>query len=206
MSVLNEIAPDIYQWSEFSDEKQLKFNGYFLVHQGESVIIDPPFLSDDGLEGLKSLIKKNLDSPVKAVLLTNVHHDRMSQKIKEIFGIPVYIHENDAGALDFNADNTFKGHQELFCELRVIHLENQKSPGESAFYLEDKKKMFIGDALIGKFPGKLNMLPSDKFKDIEKARKSLQILKNFDFEDLLLGDGEFVLGKGKAIFEEFLNQ
>jgi len=66
--------------------------------------------------------------------------------------------------------------------------------------------MFVGDALIGKFSGKLNMLPSEKFKDIDKARKSLHILKNYDFEDLLLGDGEYVLGKGKKVFEEFLNQ
>ena len=54
MSVLNEIAPNLYQWSEFSVEKQLRFNGYYLVHNGESVIIDPPVLLDDELQNLKS--------------------------------------------------------------------------------------------------------------------------------------------------------
>ena len=101
MSVFKEIASDIYQWSEFSSEKQLNFNGYYLAYLSESVIIDPPFLSDDGLKDLQNLIKKKSDSPLKAVLLTNVHHDRMCQKLKEVFGIPVYIHENDADALDF---------------------------------------------------------------------------------------------------------
>ena len=42
MSLFTEVAADIYQWSEFSDEKQLSFNGYYLVHGEESVIIDPP--------------------------------------------------------------------------------------------------------------------------------------------------------------------
>ena len=93
-----------------------------------------------------------------------------------------------------------------FCELKVIHLENQKSPGESAFYLEDKKTLFIGDALIGKVPGKLNLLPPEKFADINEARKSLQVLRNFDFEDLFLGDGESILSKGKEALEELLSQ
>jgi len=204
MSVFKEIASGIYQWSEFSSEKQLNFNGYYLAYLSESVIIDPPFLSDDGLQDLQNLIKKKSDSPLKAVLLTNVHHDRMCQKLKEVFGIPVYIHENDADTLDFKADHTFGNYDELFCGLKVIHLVNQKSPGESAFYLEDQKKMFIGDALIGKIPGKLNLLPPEKFADINAARKSLVVLKNYDFDDLLLGDGEAILGKGKEALEKLL--
>ena len=204
MSVFNEIASGLYKWSEFSVEKQLSFNGYYLVHNRESVIIDPPFLSDDGLLDLKNLIDKKSDSPLKAVLLTNVHHDRMCQKLKEIFSIPVYIHENDADILDFKADHVFGNHDELFCGLKVIHLANQKSPGESAFYLEDQKKMFIGDALIGRISGKLNLLPPDKFTDINAARKSLIVLKKYDFDDLLLGDGEAILGKGKEALEKLL--
>jgi len=154
---------------------------------------------------LKNLLIKNSDSPLKAILLTNVHHDRISQKAKEIFNVPVYIHENDVSELDFEADHTFVNGDKLFCGLKVIHLKNQKSPGESAFYLEDQKKMFVGDALIGKVSGKLNMLPPEKFVDIDEARKSLQVLRSFDFDDLLLGDGECILDKGKETLEEFLN-
>ena len=206
MPEIKKIFPNIYQWSEFSDEKKLNFNGYYLSNNGESVIIDPPVLLDNGLQSLKSLIQINSDSPLKAVLLTNVHHDRITQELKKIFEIPVYIHEKDAIGLDFQADHKFIDGDKLFCGLRVIHLENQKSPGESAFYLEDQKSIFIGDALIGKFPGKLNMLPPEKFADINKAKNSLQVLKNFDFDNILLGDGECIIGKGKKVFEIFLNQ
>ena len=206
MSVFKEIAPGLYKWSKFSTEKQISFNGYYLVYNGESVIIDPPILLDDELQLLKNLIEKNSNSPLKAILLTNVHHDRMSQKIKEIFSVPVYIHENDASELGFEADHTFVNYDELFCGLKVIHLKNQKSPGESAFYLKGQKQIFIGDALIGEIPGKLNLLPSEKFADINEARESLQVLRHFDFDDLLLGDGESILGKGKEALEEFLNR
>ena len=206
MSKFNEVVPGLYQWSEFSVEKQLNFNGYYLVNNEESVIIDPPILLSDELQSLKNLIEKNSNIPLKAILLTNVHHDRISQKIKEVFKVPVYIHEKDASELEFQADHTFVNGDKLFCGLKVIHLENQKSPGESAFYLEDQKKMFVGDALIGKVPGRLNMLPPDKFVDIDEARKSLQVLKSFDFDDLLLGDGECIFGKGKKTLEKFLSQ
>jgi glyoxylase-like metal-dependent hydrolase (beta-lactamase superfamily II) len=117
----------------------------------------------------------------------------------------VYIHENDVNELGFQPDYTFVNGDQLFCGLKVIHLENQKSPGESAFYLEGQKKMFIGDALIGKIPGKLNMLPPEKFVDINEARKSLHVLGGFDFDCLLLGDGECILGVGKKTFEDFLS-
>ena len=56
---------------------------------------------------LTHLIKKNSDSPLKAILLTNVHHDRTSQKVKEVFKVPVYIHKRDASELGFQADHTF---------------------------------------------------------------------------------------------------
>ena len=138
MSALKKISPNLYQWSEFSAEKQLNFNGYYLVHNGESVIIDPPVLLDNDLQSLKNLLIKNSDSPLKAILLTNVHHDRISQKAKEIFNVPVYIHENDVSELDFEADHTFVNGDKLFCGLKVIHLKSQKSSGESAFYLEDQ--------------------------------------------------------------------
>ena len=203
---MKEILPDIYTWHEFSEEKQLNFNGYLYISGKESVLIDPPGMTKQDFSELENLVGENSAHPLKAILLTNVHHDRTSQKVKEVFKVPVYIHKSDASELGFQADHTFVNGDKLFCGLKVIHLENQKSPGESAFYLEGQKKMFVGDALIGKVFGKLNMLPPDKFVDIDEARKSLRVLKSFDFDDLLLGDGECILGEGKKTLEKFLGQ
>jgi glyoxylase-like metal-dependent hydrolase (beta-lactamase superfamily II) len=205
MCTLKKISSNIYKWSEFSVEKKLNFNGYYLIFNGESVVIDPPVLVDKDLKTLKNLIKENSDSPLKSILLTNVHHERTSKNVKEIFNVPVCIHESDAKELSFKADHTFVNGDKLYCGLQVVHLENQKSPGESAFYLEDQKTMFVGDALIGGEAGKLNMLPPEKFVNINEAKKSLHVLKNFDFDSLLLGDGESHLSEGKKIFEDFLS-
>ena len=135
---------------------------------------------------------------------TNVNHDRMCLKFKEIFNVPVYIHEEDASALDFEVDHTFCSDDVEFFGFEVIHLSNQKSPGECAFYLKDEKKMFIGDALIGRVPGELNLLPPEMFSDINLAVKSLKVLSGYDFDDLLLGDGESIIGNGKKALEKFI--
>ena len=82
MSYIQELNPDLFRWSEFSDEKQLNFNGYYLAHREEAVIIDPPDLNDDGMSELKGRIADHARSPLKAVLLTKVHNDRASLKFK----------------------------------------------------------------------------------------------------------------------------
>ena len=206
MSYLKELNPNLFHWSQFSDEKQLNFNGYYLAHRKESVLIDPPDLNDDGIRELTQQIAYHSGSSLKAVLLTNVHHDRASLKFKEIFQVPIYIHENDKDLLEFTPDETFKADEVLFCGLKVIHLKDQKSPGESAFLLADRKQLFVGDALIGKIKGQLNQLPPDKYKDIHKAKEALKILQSCDFDDLLLGDGEPIQGGAKKLLNSFLNE
>ena len=68
MSALKKISSNLYQWSEFSVEKQLNFNGYYLTHNGEAVIIDPPVLLDNDLQSLKHLIKKKIKELLKKSL------------------------------------------------------------------------------------------------------------------------------------------
>ena len=204
MSYLKQLNPNLFRWSEFSEEKQLNFNGHYLVNREESVLIDPPDLNDDGMSELKQRIVDHISCPLKAILLTNVHHDRASLKFKETFSVPIYIHESDKDLLDFTPDHTFEADEILYCGLKVIHLKDQKSPGESAFLLEDRKQLFVGDALIGKIPGKLNLLPPEKYKNIQKAKEALKTLQSYDFDDLLLGDGESIQGGAKKRLDSFL--
>lgn len=205
MTRFKEIASSIYSWPEFSEDKQLNFNGFLVFHQVESVLIDPPSLDESGVAELQSLLAKRPEYPLKAILLTNGHHDRMSQELKEKLSVPIVINEKDADLLDFSADQTFRGGETTFCGMRVIGFENQKSPGESAFLLADQKILIVGDALIGRVPGKVNMLPPDKFADIEKAKTGLQILRDVEFDTLLVGDGEPILANAKQAVIEFLD-
>ena len=70
---MNEILPNIYSWSVYSEEKKINFNGHLIASPDSSwgnVVIDPPQLSDPDLEQMKSL------GPVEYILITNRNHVR----------------------------------------------------------------------------------------------------------------------------------
>ena len=203
--MIKEVLPNIFSWNIYSEEKNLDFNGYFLVHNNESIIIDPPELTNDEEKELLSLINFNPSSPLNAILLTNIHHERASNLLKDTFSIPVWVNKFDKNNLEMSTDNTFIGGEKLFCGIESIQLEAQKSPGETAFYIRDLKVMILGDALIGKFPGQVSMLPSEKYKDIKKAKENLKLLMNYEFKTLLLGDGIPILKNAKEAVSDFLS-
>jgi len=58
--------------------------------------------------------------------------------------------------------------------------------------------------LIGKPPGKLNLMAPEKYKDPSKAREGIRVLLNYKFDSILVGDGASVLTGGKQAVEEFL--
>jgi glyoxylase-like metal-dependent hydrolase (beta-lactamase superfamily II) len=203
--MIKEVFPSIFSWSRYSEEKKLDFNGYFLINNNESIIIDPPELNKDEEKELLSLININFSSPLKAILLTNIHHERASHLLKDLFSIPVWVNEFDKHNLEMPTDNTFIGGEKLFCGIESIQLKGQKSPGETAFYIRELKVMILGDALIGKFPGQVNMLPLEKYKDIKKAKKNLKLLMSYEFNTLLLGDGTSILKNAKEAVSDFLS-
>jgi glyoxylase-like metal-dependent hydrolase (beta-lactamase superfamily II) len=88
--------------------------------------------------------------------------------------------------------------------MQIIQLDYQKSPGETALYMAEQKIIIVGDALIGKVPGQVNMLPSEKYKDIAKAKAGLKELLKYEFETLLVGDGESILKDAKEAVVKFL--
>jgi len=66
------------------------------------------------------------------------------------------------------------------------------------------KIIIAGDALIGKVPSQINMLPSDKHNDITKAKVGLKELLKHEVETLLVGDGESILKEAKEVVVKFL--
>jgi glyoxylase-like metal-dependent hydrolase (beta-lactamase superfamily II) len=202
--MINEILPNIFSWNIYSEEKSLNFNGYLIINNCESVIIDPPELSEDDEKELISIVNINSSSQLKAILLTNVHHARASHSLKNLFSIPVWINKFDRINLETPSSKTFKDGDILFSGIEAIQLEEQKTPGETAFYIREQKIMILGDALIGKVPGEVKMLPPEKFRDAFRAKENLKILLKYEFENLLLGDGTSILKNANKTVSTFL--
>lgn len=202
--MIKQIMPGLYSWSEFSEEKQMDFNGHLIIGKDESVIIDPPELGAEDAEELTKLLREHQSAPLKGILLTNVHHERASDSLRKKFSVPVWVNELDKGGLEAPADHTYKGGDILPCGIEAAQLDDQKSPGETAFYLRDQKTMLVGDAFIGKIPGQLNMLPPDKYQDPAKAKAGLKKLMDYEFSTLLVGDGTSIFQDAKATVATFL--
>ena len=188
---MKSIAPGIEQWSWFSEEKQMDFNGLVIIANDQCVIVDPPPINNEDRATLLRLAPTN-------IVLTNRDHVRETEAFRSEFTIPLYAPEADAPQMDITIDMTYADGDVLPGGLVAIHLRDMKSPGESALLLtQDRGYLILGDALIGKPPGELRLLPAEKFADVNKAKESLARLLDYEYEAVLAGDGASVLCGGK---------
>ena len=198
---MEEILKDIYIWSIFSPEKGFNFNGWFILKQNPlfgNVVIDPPQPSDDDLAQMRSL------GGVSEIIITNRDHVRWSKELKNKFDAPIRMPSADASLVEIEVDSTFDDGDALAGFLKAVHVPNNKSPGETALYWQLRKILFIGDAVIGKPPGNVSLLPQEKYADITLARNGINVLADLDFEALLLSDGQPIPKDGKMAVENFI--
>lgn len=188
---MKSIAPGIEQWSWFSEEKQMDFNGLVITAHDQCVIVDPPPISDEDRAILRRLAPTH-------ILLTNRDHAREAEAFRTEFKVPIYAPEADASQMEIAIDTTYPDGGVLPGGLVAIHLRDMKSPGESALLLrQGNGYLILGDALIGKPAGELRLLPAEKFADVNKARESLTRLLDYEYEAVLAGDGTSILSGGK---------
>jgi glyoxylase-like metal-dependent hydrolase (beta-lactamase superfamily II) len=196
---MKNLLPGIWQWSWFSEEKQLDFNGLFLTVGEHKILIDPPPMTGDA----SSLILRN--GPVDYIIVTNRDHAREAARCQGEFHCQLYVPEADAAQMDFKSTKTFKDGELLPGGIWVIQLKDQKSPGESTLFVQQGKGVLIvGDALIGKPAGFVCMLPSEKYADVTKAQEGLRRLLKYNFDSLLVGDGVSILTGAKQAVERLL--
>jgi hypothetical protein len=189
---MKQVLPGIWQWSWFSPEKQIDFNGLLLTVGEHRVLVDPPPLTDVDRLQLRQ------GGALDYIVITNRDHDRQAADFKQEFQCQVLVPEVDAPQMEIKADKTYKDGELLPGGIWIVQLQNQKSAGESALFLQQGKGIIIvGDALIGKPPGALSMLPAEKYADREKAREGLRRLLKYNFETVLVGDGASILTNAK---------
>jgi glyoxylase-like metal-dependent hydrolase (beta-lactamase superfamily II) len=196
---MKNLLPGIWQWSWFSEEKHLDFNGLFLTVGEHKILIDPPPMTGDA----SSLILRN--GPVDYIIVTNRDHAREAAKYQSEFHCQLHVPEEDAAQMDLKPTKTFKDGELLPGGIWAIQLNNQKSPGESALFIQQGKGVLIvGDALIGKPSGSVSLLPTEKYADVGKAQEGLRRLLKYNFDSVLVGDGVSILTGAKQALERLL--
>jgi len=196
---MKQVLPGIWQWSWFSEEKQLDFNGLFLTVGEHKILVDPPPMTPEGRE----FIRRN--GPVDYIIVTNRDHAREAATCQAEFRCQVRVPEADAAQMEMKPTSTYRDGELLPGGIWAIQLKDQKSPGESALFIEQGGGVLIvGDALIGKPAGTVSMLAAEKYTDVAKAKLGLRRLLNYNFERLLVGDGVAILAGAKTQVERFL--
>ncbi len=196
---MKRLFSDVWQWSWFSEEKQLDFNGLFLVIGEQRILVDPPPVTEEA----RAVIRQA--GAVDCLILTNRDHVREAAACRSEFGGRLFAPALDAAALDLKPDVTYGDGEVLPGGVLVIGLKDQKSPGESALFLKrEGGVLIVGDALIGKPAGGVGMLPADKYADAVKAKEGLRRLLRYEFDSLLVGDGASILTGAKPIVRRFL--
>jgi glyoxylase-like metal-dependent hydrolase (beta-lactamase superfamily II) len=196
---MKPLLPGISEWSWFSEEKQLAFNGHFL-HVGEHrILVDPPTMTSSEIAQVKH------SGQVDYILLTNRDHEREAATYQQEFHCRIYVPENDASEMKVTPDEVYRDQDLLPGGIWSIQLADQKSKGESALFIQQGKGVLIvGDALLGKPAGSVCMLPAEKYTNVEKAREGLRRLLKYNFDALLVGDGKSILTGAKPIVEQVL--
>jgi glyoxylase-like metal-dependent hydrolase (beta-lactamase superfamily II) len=196
---MREIAHDVQTWSIFSREKGYAFNGYAVSTEDGTVVIDPPDPGEDGWDTVDLL------EPFAGVWLTNRNHSRAAAAFRERYGLSVFAHEADAEHLEAGADRTVRGGETIAGEIEVVHAPG-KSPGEIAFHLPRSRAFVVGDVVIGVPSGELSTYPDAVVDDRERLLRSAASLLDYDFDALLLCDGEPFPTGGKERLREFVER
>ena len=194
---MREIVPDVQMWSVPVPDKGYDFNGFAVNTEDGTVLIDPPEPVEEGWGAIDML------APFAGLWITNRNHSRAAATFRERYGLNVSAHEADAERLEAGADQTVRGDERLPGDIQLIHVPG-KSPGEIAFHLPRSNALIVGDVVIGVPPGELSTYPEKVIDDMEELHRSAAQLLEYDFDALLLCDGEPITAGGKQKLQEFV--
>jgi glyoxylase-like metal-dependent hydrolase (beta-lactamase superfamily II) len=205
---MREILPAIFTWGSTYVDRPWDLNGYAIRLEGCTVLVDPPAPEEDDWPSF------DLMKPITKVVLTNRDHVRDIELFRTRYGAHLVAGTDELPQLAAVAIDTAVREGDLIAEvLRVIQLPG-KSPGEIGLYFDPAHHavsremggiLLLGDAIIGNPPGGLSLIPESKLDDPSKLKRSLPKLLDYDFDVLLLCDGQSVLSGGKLKVAEFLS-
>ena len=192
-----QLADGAYAWSAFNAEKKFNFNGHILRTEAGTVIVDPVPFSPDDLAYLEAAGLKP-----DALVITNKNHLRERDAVVARWKIPTILHALESAEAGITPDREVQN-GDVVDGLVCVHLPG-KSAGEIALYWPERRLFLVGDALIAP-AGRLKTVPVEKQADPAALKRSLETLRTFDFDHLLVGDGDPLLGDAKTAVVAYLN-
>ena len=204
---MRNVLPGVVHWLAMHPRIGVEVSSYWLEDGG--ILIDPLVPPDVGLDWFE-----HASTPPEAILLSNRHHYRDSTRFHDAFGCPVYcnragLHEFTHGepVTAFDPGDTLPGGV-------IAHEVGGLCPDETALYLPAARAVVLADCVVrggphGQ-PGPIGFVPDTLMDDPPGTKRHLldafaRLLRELDFEHLLLAHGGPVTGDGRAQLQELLD-
>ncbi len=194
--------PGLCYWSVYQPDRRIDFNGFYWQSPAGGVLIDPMPIEDHGLEHVES---------VAWIVVTNADHLRDAVTLRERFGAKLLAPECDREALAGAPVDAWFGEEaplpsDLTEHIEVAWLHGGKTPAEAALYLKPIRAIVFSDAVRSHESGVLRLLPDPKVQDRATLVGDVSALAKWNFEALLLGDGDCLFRGAKGAFLEFVRE
>jgi hypothetical protein len=201
--MIDEILPDLVQWSTFHDG--IGRWVYSAFDLGSGTLIDPT-QPTEGLPRVASF------ATPQRIVLTNRHHYRHSDRYVQRFGCPVLCHE--AGVGHFTEERRVQGFrfdEQLADGVRALELASICAEETTLLLDVADGVLCFGDGVTRDRDGSVAFMPDDLLGDDPDAvrvglGRNLQRMFEEDFDALLFAHAEPVLGGGRALLSDFLSR
>ena len=198
---VQEILPGVFHWKTPHPKIRIEVSSYWLDEDG--VLLDP-LVPEEGLEWFAGR-----PAAPSAVLLSNRHHYRDSDRFAERFGCSV--HCNAAGLHEFTHGEAVEGFAPgdrlpggvVACDVGGI------CPDESALFLPEKRAVALADGVVRIDAGTIGWVPDVLMDDPPGTKRALlaayaRLLEGLEFDHVLLAHGDPLVGDGRALLEELV--
>jgi hypothetical protein len=204
---MREVLPGIFHWTAIHPRIHTEVSSYWTEDAG--VLIDPLVPQPEGLGWFAGRAL----APA-AILLSNRHHYRESDRFAERFGCPVYC--NRLGLHEFSEGESVQGFDigDLLAGGAVAHELGAICPDDTALFLPDRQALVIADGVVrgGRYgqDGPLGFVPDSLMDDPPATKRRLlascaSLLEELDFRHLLLAHGGPVIGNGRERLQELVD-
>jgi hypothetical protein len=207
MQAVHEVIPGVYHWTALHPKIHVEVSSYWLEDSG--VLIDPLVPPAEGLEWFA----QRAATPT-AILLSNRHHYRESERFIERFDCAVYC--NKQGLDEFSDSQPVAGFEigeqlpggALAVEFGAI------CPDDTALYLPSVRAVALADGVVRGGPHgqneKLGFVPDSLMDDPPATKRGLleacsRLLAELDFAHLLLAHGGPVIGDAREQLQELVD-
>jgi hypothetical protein len=204
---MREVLPGVFHWTAPHPRIRIEVSSYWLDDAG--VLIDPLVPREEGLEWFAERPRQPA-----AILLSNRHHYRESDRFAERFGATV--HCNRLGLHEFSDGRAVEGFDigEHLPGGAVAHELGAISPDDTALSLPEHRAIVLADGVVRGGPhgqsGPLGFVPDSLMDDPPATKRGLlsaceRLLAELDFDHLLLAHGGPVTGDGREQLRELVD-